>query len=150
MKKAIFSTLLPLAALVACNKSNSDASAISLTASSTTATVGQTITVTAATNANAVSWSATPAASATKAYSVTTEKTNYFTFLQPGDYVIGVRARGLDLDSIHHCNRADSIGHHFQDSVWNHRIDSLWRGRGHHLGGCRNGQDSASIIIKVK
>ena len=150
MKKAIFNAVLPLAVLVACNKSNSDASTISLTASSSTAAVGQTVTVTATTNANAVSWSANPAASTTKAYSVTTEKINYFTFSQPGDYVIGVRARGLDLDSIHNCNHADSIGHHFQDSVWNHRVDSLWHGHGNHLGGCRNGKDSASIIIKVK
>lgn len=150
MKKAIFSAVLPLAILVACNKSNSDASTVSLTASATTAAVGQTVTVTASTSANAISWSASPANSATKAYSVTTEKTNYFTFSQPGDYVIGVRARGLDLDSVHRCNHADSIGHHFQDSIWNHRVDSLWRGRGHHLGGCKNGQDSASIIIKVK
>jgi hypothetical protein len=150
MKKAIFGAVLPLTILVACNKSNSTDSTISLSASTTTATVGQTVSVTASTSTNALSWSVTPATTATAIYGVTTEKTNYFTFSQPGDYVIGVRARGLDLDSVHICDHADSLGHHFQDSLWNHHIDSLWHGRGNHLGGCRNGQDSASVIIKVK
>jgi hypothetical protein len=150
MKKAFLSSFVLVAALVACNKSNSTDSSVSLTASSTQVAVGQTVAVTASTIVNALSWSATPAATATGTYTVTTEKTNYYSFSQPGDYVIGVRARGLDLDSVHQCNHADSIGHHFQDSLWNHHIDSLWHGHGHHLGGCRNGQDSASIIIKVK
>jgi hypothetical protein len=150
MKKAFLSSFVLVAALVACNKSNSTDSSVSLTASSTQVAVGQTVAVTASTIVNALSWSTTPAATATGTYTVTTEKTNYYSFSQPGDYVIGVRARGLDLDSVHQCNHADSIGHHFQDSLWNHHIDSLWHGHGHHLGGCRNGQDSASIIIKVK
>ena len=150
MKKAIISASAALLVLVACNKSNSTGATISLTASTTTASVGQTVSVTASTSTNALSWSATPAATATAAYSVTTEKTNYFTFSQPGEYVVGVRARGLDLDSVHVCNHADSIGHHFQDSVWNHHIDSLWHGHGNHLGSCKKGQDSASVIITVK
>jgi hypothetical protein len=149
MKKVIFSSALSLAVLLSCNKSNSE-SAITLTASSSQVLVGQTVTVTANTSANALSWSATPATSTSKTYEVTTEKTNYFTFSQPGTYVIGVRARGLDLDSTHQCNHADSIGHHFQDSLWNHHIDSLWHVKGNHRGECKNGQDSASVVIMVK
>ena len=150
MKKALFSSLLIVAVVSACNKSNTGSSAISLTASSTEVAVGQSVSVTATTNVNALSWSATPAATASGTYSVTTEKINYYTFSQPGDYIIGVRARGLDLDSVHVCNHADSIGHHFSDSLWNHHIDSMWHVRGNHLGGCRQGQDSASVVIKVK
>ncbi len=149
MKKIIAGALVTTLSLVACQKSNSG-DQISLTASSTTATVGQTITVTATTSTNSVSWSATPPAGVSKTYDVTTEKTNYFTFNAPGTYTIGVRARHLELDSIHHCNRADSIGHHFQDSVWNHHIDSLWHRNGHDKGGCKKGQDSASVVIYVK
>lgn len=150
MKKALFSSLVLSAFLFACNKSNSNADAVTLTASTTQAAVGQTVSVTASTNANALSWSATPAATTLKTYSVTTEKTNYFAFSQPGEYIIGVRARGLDLDSIHRCNRLDSIGHHLPDSLWNHHVDSLWHVRGNDRGGCRKGQDSASVVIKVK
>lgn len=150
MKKLFFSSVLATIILFACNKSNTDNDAITLTASTTEAAVGQTVSVTASTNVNSLSWSATPAASTIKTYSVTTEKTNYFTFSQPGDYVIGVRARHLALDSIHKCNPADSVRHHVPDSLWNHHIDSLWHVKGHHRGGCRKGQDSASVIIKVK
>lgn len=150
MKKALFCLTIPAAVLFACNKSNSTNSSISLTASTTTASVGQTVAVTASTNVNTLSWSATPAATAAATYGVTTEKTNYFTFSQPGSYVIGVRARGLDLDSIHICNHADSIGHHVPDSLWNHHVDSIWHVRGHDRGQCKNGQDSASVVIQVK
>ncbi len=149
MKKTVLGLLIITAVFAACNKSDSGDS-ITLTATAAETTVGQTIAVTASTNANALSWSATPSAAVTKTYGVTTEKTNYFTFSQPGDYTIGVRARHLQLDSTHRCNAADSLRHHGVDSVWNHRIDSMWHGRGHHLGGCRKGQDSASIVIKVK
>lgn len=150
MKKALFCLMISTATLVACNKSNSSTSSISLTASTTTATVGQTVSVTASTNVNTLSWSATPASTAAATYAVTTEKTNYFTFSQPGTYTIGVRARGLDLDSIHICNHADSIDHHIPDSLWNHHIDSIWHVRGHDKGQCKNGQDSASVVIQVK
>lgn len=149
MKKTAFALFAASAVLYACNKSNSG-DAISLTASATETTVGQTVTVTASTGSNALAWSVNPSGTASQTYSVTTEKTNYYTFSQPGNYVVGVRARNLLLDSIHHCNPADSIGHHHADSLWNHHIDSMWRHRGHHLGGCRKGQDSASIVIKVK
>ncbi|MGG9964401.1 hypothetical protein [Ferruginibacter sp. SUN106] len=150
MKKALFSLLITATALFACNKSNSDSSSVSLTASATQVAVGQTVTVTASTNVNTLSWSATPAATAIATYGVTTEKTNYFTFSQPGNYVIGVRARGLDLDSVHVCNHSDSIGHRLPDSLWNHHIDSMWHVRGHDRGQCKNGQDSASVVIQVK
>jgi hypothetical protein len=150
MKKALFTLLIPAAVLFACNKSNSDSSSISLAASATQVAVGQTVSVTASTNVNTLSWSATPAATATATYGVTTEKTNYFSFSQPGTYVIGVRARGLDLDSVHVCNHNDSIGHHLPDSLWNHHIDSMWHIRGHDRGECKKGQDSASVVIQVK
>jgi hypothetical protein len=149
MKKAHLSFLLLSGFLFACNKSTSDTASISLTSSTTSVAVGQTVTVTANTSANTVSWTVTPATAVSKTYNVTTEKTNYFTFSQPGDYIVGVRARSLSLDSIHHCNPDDSLGHHVPDSLWNHHIDSLWVGHGFHEGGCKNGKDSASIHISV-
>ena len=150
MKKALFSLILPAAVLFACKKSNSDSTSISLTASASQVAVGQTVSVTATTNVNTLSWSASPATTASGTYTVTTEKTNYYTFSQPGSYVIGVRARGLDLDSIHICNHSDSTGHHLSDSLWNHHIDSLWLVRGNDRGQCKKGQDSASVVIQVK
>ncbi len=149
MKNSIF-FFSAAAILASCNKSNTDANTINLTASATPVAVGQTVSVTASTNINTLSWSATPAATASAAYVVTTEKTNYFSFSSPGSYVIGVRARGLNLDSVHICNHADSTGHHLQDSIWNHHVDSLWHSSGHDRGQCKNGQDSASVIIQVK
>lgn len=148
--KKIFLPLVAVALLyVACNKSDS-ADSITLTATATETTVGQTVAVTASTTANTISWSSTPPTGVNKSYAVTTEKTNYFTFSQPGEYIIGVRARTMKLDSIHRCNFSDSVRHHGVDSIWNHHVDSMWHQRGHHLGGCRNKQDSASIVIKVK
>jgi hypothetical protein len=149
MKKTLYYLVTAAALLAACGKSNTVAD-ITLSASTTDAAVGQTVTITAGTSANTLRWTTNPSSNVTAAYSVTTEKTNYFTFSQPGEYVVGVRARNMKLDSIHRCNYADSIGHHIKDSIWNHRIDSIWHVRGHHLGGCRKGQDSASIVIKVK
>jgi plastocyanin len=148
MKKSLI-FLSAAAILFACNKSN-DSNSISLTASAIQVAVGQTVAVTATTNVNTLSWSATPAATSVGAYAVTTEKTNYYSFSSPGIYTIGVRARGLDLDSVHICNHGDSVGHHLPDSIWNHRIDSIWHLRGHDRGQCKNGQDSASIVIQVK
>jgi hypothetical protein len=149
MKKTVFSLLCTSVIFYACNKSGGT-DAISLSASTTETTVGQTVSVTASTAANTLAWTASPAASAKQTYTITTEKTNYYTFSQPGEYVVGVRAGNLPLDSMHHCNPADSIGHHIPDSIWHHHIDSMWHQGGHHLGGCRKGQDSASIVIKVK
>jgi len=150
MKKTIFSLIAASAFLYACNKSANNANAVTLTASTTAATVGQTVTVTANTSTNSLSWTVTPANTASKAYAVTTEKTNYITFSQPGTYTVGVRARDLQLDSVHQCNHSDSTGHHVQDSLWNHHIDSLWITHGFHKGGCKDGQDSASLRITVK
>jgi hypothetical protein len=149
MKKVMLSPLLLAGFLFACNKSTSDNASVSLTSSAISVAVGQTVTVTANTNANTVSWSVTPASKVSQTYSVTTEKTNYFTFSQAGDYLVGVRTRSLSLDSIHHCDPSDSLGHHVSDSLWNHHIDSLWVGHRYHEGGCRNGKDSASIHISV-
>ncbi len=150
MKKMMLCLLVAAPLLYACNKSASDSTAVSLSASTTEAAVGQTITVTANTRTNALSWSVTPANAASVAYAVTTEKTNYISFSKPGVYTVGVRTRDLSLDSMHHCNHGDSTGHHVQDSVWNHHIDSLWVNHGFHRGGCKNGQDSASLRITVK
>ncbi len=149
MKKVSFSLLAAATGLYACNKSAATNDSVSLTASTTTAAVGETVTVTAATNVNSVSWTVNPSGSARVAYTTTTEKTNYISFSSPGVYTVGVRARNLDLDSIHHCNFGDSTGHHLQDSLWNHHIDSLWTGHGFHHGPCKNGQDSASLRIIV-
>jgi hypothetical protein len=150
MKKTIVTCLISSVLFTACSKTNSDVSAVSLTASSTEASVGQTISVTATTSTNAVSWSVSPATSVQKTYNVTTEKTNYFTFSQPGEYLIGIRAANILLDSVHVCHPADSLDHHLEDSAWNRQVDSIWHHEGHHKGGCRNGVDSASIQITVK
>jgi|GEM_PF-1784010 len=150
MKKLVLTLCSGALLLFACNKSASNGATISLSASSTSVAVGQTITVTATTSSNALSWSVTPASNAKAAYTVTTEKTNYISFSQPGSYTVGIRARSLALDSVHHCNYADSTGHHAQDSTWNHHIDSLWTGHGYHEGGCQKGKDSASVLITVK
>lgn len=150
MKKVIIGFLLPLSALVACKQSTSDLATTTLRASSTSINVGETVTVSASTGANAVSWTVTPDVNALKTYSVTTEKTNYITFKKAGEYRVGIRAANLELDSIHHCNHEDSLGHHFEDSVWNHSIDSIWHHHGHDRGDCQNGRDSASVLIKVQ
>lgn len=150
MKKMMLSLVITTSLLYACNKSASNANAVSLSASTTEAVVGQTITVTASTSSNSLSWTVTPSTAARTAYAVTTEKTNYISFTQPGTYTVGVRTRDLQLDSMHHCNHSDSTGHHVQDSIWNHHIDSMWVTHGFHKGGCKNGQDSASLRITVK
>ncbi len=148
MKKLFLIFVSAAGILSACQKSSS-LNSVSLSASTTTASVGQTVVVTASTTENSIDWSVTPATGSVQTYDVTTEKINYYTFTQAGVYTVGVRVRHLDLDSVHTCNHADSTGHHLQDSVWNHHIDSLWHGRGLHHGDCHLGQDSASITIKV-
>jgi hypothetical protein len=149
MKKFILCFVLPIGALVACKQNASDVAITSLTASSTNVAVGETVTVSVSSNANAVSWSVTPPTAAKQTYSVTTEKSNYFTFSHAGDYVVGVRTGHLQLDSLHHCDHSDSLHHHVPDSLWNHSIDSIWHHHGHHLGNCQNGRDSASVQIHV-
>lgn len=147
---AASATLLAMFSIIACQKASTDSNGTTtLTASSTSVSVGQKVTVLTNTTGNVVSWTVTPPSAVTQVYSISTEKTNYFTFSQPGDYRIGVRTRGMELDSMHHCNPLDSIGHHIPDSIWNHHVDSLFHQHGFHHGGCRDGVDSASIIITV-
>ncbi len=133
-----------------CAKQTGNNNLVSLSASSSQVSVGQMVTVTAHTGSNALSWTVTPSNAVSKAYTVTTEKTNYFSFLKAGDYVVGARTGSLQLDSMHDCDHADSIGHHIQDSLWNHQIDSLWVSHGLHKKDCRDGKDSASIHIRVQ
>jgi hypothetical protein len=140
-------SLLFTALLFSCSKNNT-ADDITLTASTTQAAVGQQISVTASTTANGLKWSVNPASNAAQTYGTTTEKVNYYTFSQAGDYVISVRASRLHLDSLHHCNHADS-SHHYADSTWNHHIDSIWHHDGHGREKGRKGNDSSSITIKV-
>jgi len=132
-----------------CAKQGGTGEDVSLTASSNQVAVGETVSVTAHTKSNVVSWTVSPASAASKVYAVTTEKTNYFSFSQPGDYVLGARTGELTLDSIHHCNHADSTGHHLPDSLWNAHVDSLWLYHGLHKKHCKDGLDSASIHILV-
>jgi hypothetical protein len=149
MKKSIL-FIAAIGLLVACQKANNE-DAITLSASSTSVTPGETVTVTATTStANTLRWSVNPAANANGVYTVTTEKTNYYTFAAPGTYTIGVRARNLKLDSTYKCNPLDSLRHHVPDSIWNHRIGEMWQQHGHDKGGCKNGQDLASVVVTVK
>ena len=147
--KKLFVALVAAGVLYACNKSASDNSTISMNASSTEVAIGQPVKVTVSSRANTLSWSVTPPDGVSKTYDVTTEKTNYITFSKPGSYIVGVSARNLDLDSIHHCDHTDSIGHHTPDSLWNHHVDSLWVSHGYHKSKCRNGIDSTSVEITV-
>ena len=80
-----------------CSKANRDE--LSLTPSTTVATVGQTISVTLNSNANASSWTVTPSAAASEQFAITTQKINYFTFSSAGQYTIGVRTRDIAYDS---------------------------------------------------
>ena len=116
----------------ACQKANDISSQVSLTASTTQAVVGQTVSVQLSADKVASSWSVTPSTSVAKTYSITTSKVNYFTFGQPGVYVVGVRARDIAYDSTHHQN-----------------LDSCWYHGGGDRGNCTRGKDSASVVIKV-
>jgi hypothetical protein len=132
MKKiTTLNALLIFLTIMSCNKANVDQ--VSLTPSTTVASVGQTISVTVITNTNAVSWSVTPSAAVNKQYAVTTQKVNYFTFSSAGKYSIGVRARDIAYDSTRHQS-----------------LDSCWRTGGGDRGGCKRGVDSASVTITVK
>jgi hypothetical protein len=57
---------------------------VSLSASATQIAVGQIVTVTANTGINVISWTVTPSEAVSKAYTLTTEKTNYFSFVKAG------------------------------------------------------------------
>ena len=131
MKKSILVfAILITAVLFACNKS--DISQISLTASTTEATVGQTVSVVLTANANASNWTVTPSSSVTQLYGLTTSKINYFTFSQTGTYIISVKARNVAYDSTLHQS-----------------LDSCWKNGGGTRGRCTEGIDTASLTISV-
>ena len=128
------STLTIAAALLivigACKKSANSDDQVSLSASATQTTTGQTVAVTVSSSLNASRWAVSPS-TATVAYSLTTKKVNYFTFNQPGVYTISVSAKAVNYDS---------TTHQSLDSCWNHTA-----GR----GACIKGVDSASLKITV-
>jgi hypothetical protein len=132
MKKATtIYTLMIILTFVSCTKANQDQ--VTLSPSTTVASVGETISVTASSNTNAVSWSVTPSATASKQLGITTQKINYFTFSKAGEYSIGVRAREIAYDPAR-----------------NQSLDSCWRSGGGDRGGCKRGVDSASVTVTVK
>ena len=132
MKKVfVINVILFVMSVVSCNKANLDQ--VSLTASTTQASVGQTVSVTLTGGTNASSWTVTPSVSVSKQFSITTQKVNYFTFSQAGLYTIGVRARDIAYDSTRHQS-----------------LDSCWHNGGGDRGGCKRGIDSASVTIAVK
>lgn len=128
-KSAITASALLLVAIAACKKSAEDASSISLSASTTQTTTGQTVAVTVSSSLNASRWAVSPS-TATAAYTVTTKKTNYFTFSQPGVYTVSVSAKAVNYDS---------TAHQSLDSCWNHTARRA----------CVKGVDSASLKITV-
>ena len=132
MKKFILVNGFLLAATIfSCNKANLNQ--VSLTASTTSPSVGQTVSVTLNSSANASNWSVSPSSAVTKQFTLTTQKINYFTFSQPGNYVVGVRVRDVAYDSTRHQS-----------------LDSCWHYGGGDRGNCKHGVDSASILIAVK
>lgn len=130
MKRTLACALGASLAFIACNKS-AETEAVSLTASATQTTIGEPVTVTLTSSANAASWSVSPAATATKAYGITTSRTNQFTFSQAGTYTVGVRVRNVASLSA------------------TQSLDSAWKRSGADKGGCTHGQDSASVQIVV-
>ncbi len=125
----VIATIL-MVSLFACKKSASD-SKISLVASATKLIVGDTLTVTLAADANASNWTITPSATASKAYTLTTSKVNYFSFSQPGVYTISVRARNINYDSTYQ------------------QLASAWTAGGGNRGNCTRDIDTASVAITV-
>ncbi len=117
------------AVFFACTKSNDARDQISLSASTTQAMVGQTVSVTVSSNVNATQWTVTPS-TVSKAFVITTNKTNYFNFSEAGVYTVSVSAKSVDYDS---------TAHQSLDSCWNHTSH----------GHCVKGIDSASIKIIV-
>lgn len=124
-----FIAVLLMFSILSCNKSSDSASQISLTASTEQATIGQTIAVTLSSSANVSRWTVQPSTAA-KAFTITTSKTNYFTFNQAGTYTIGVSAKALAYDS---------TAHQSLDSCWNSAKTKS----------CVKGIDSTSINITV-
>ena len=128
--KQVLAALLLTGLAVACNKSN-EASQISLTPSTTQASIGQSVSVTLSANANVSNWTVTPASSANKTYGLTTSKVNYFTFSQAGTYTVSVRARKIAYDST------------------SQSLNAAWNKGGGSAGGCTQGVDTASVSIAV-
>lgn len=130
-KNLIISAVIFLGGLISCQKNNSDK--ITLSANTTTASVGQPVSFLVTTRASAVNWNVTPSVSATKLYAVTNEKSNTISFNHIGDYVVSVSARDLKIDSSFHKN-----------------ADSCWHNHDRDHGRCEKGIDSTSITIAVK
>ncbi|MDP4262039.1 MAG: hypothetical protein Q8941_05860 [Bacteroidota bacterium] len=129
--KAWLIAAFSLAGLAACQKAGNNSTETTLTASTTQAVVGQTVSVQVSSNRNAASWTVTPSASVAQTYTITTRAVNYFTFNQAGTYTVGVRMRNIAFDSTHQS------------------LDSCWHHEGGDDGGCHKGIDSASVMIKV-
>ncbi len=132
MKKTfILSLIFFVGSLISCQKNNSDS--ISITASTTTPSVGQPVSFQVATALSAVNWTVSPSIAASKLYNITNAKSNIITFSQAGSYTVGVSARDIDIDSNHVRN-----------------IDSCWHSHDGEHHNCRRGVDSAAVTIVVK
>ena len=102
MKKTTWlAGILSVCVFAACKKAATDSVQTSLTASTTQATVGQTVSVSLSSARTAASWTVNPSAAVIKTYDISTSKVNYFTFSQAGTYRIGVRTRDIEYDSVH-------------------------------------------------
>lgn len=132
MKKTSFALppLLSLA-LFACRKNNDTALQISLTPSATQVSVGQSVSVSLSTTANASNWTVSPSSTATKTYGLTTSKVNSFTFSQAGVYTVSVRAKSIAYDSA------------------SQSLSAAWNAAGASRGTCTKGVDTASVAITV-
>ena len=129
-KNLLVSGILFISSMISCQKNNHDN--ISLTASTTTAKIGQAVSLQVTTNASAVNWSVNPPIEVSKLYTITNNKTNIITFSKAGTYIVSVSARDLVLDS--------TIGKNF---------DSCWHSHDHEHGHCIHGIDSTSVTISV-
>jgi hypothetical protein len=128
-RSTLFGAAVSVFSLFACKKANDSSAQISLTASTTQASVGQTVAVTLSSSANASRWTVSPA-TGSEAYSITTRKVNYFNFSQAGTYTVSVSAKAIAYDS---------TSHQSLDSCWNHAGNRA----------CVKGVDSASVQITV-
>ena len=134
--KLMIVSALGVLGLLSCQKNNDGASSVTLTPSTTTAQVGQTVTVAVNSSANASSWTVTPATSVTKTYGITTSKINSFTFNQAGVYRVAVTTKNISCDSI----SGAAV-----NAAWNSAQAQAQGGRGN----CDHGTDSASVAITV-
>lgn len=122
--------IVSIVCMFACNKA-SNVSPISLTASTTQATVGQPVTVTLSSNANASQWTVSPS-TVSKSSFITTSKVNSLTFQRSGAYTVSVSTKTLAYDA---------TANQSLDSCWNHTARK---------GSCVKGTDSTSLVINVK